>query len=189
MKTSNALTVLTVVGLDTARSLSADPIITDVVETGGDNEGTDTITAKWTGVTYATTVDNEPIPGGTAGDMYTVGLFGNESPVDRQHHRYIDAPVGTAGLVSDNDVLIPSYLLGGEYIMSGNDNRDNASYQLDISVSEAVRAYMLIDNRLPDGESTTPPGIGDGAMQWIIDDGWMRRLHRQQPNSRHEHSG
>ena len=27
------------------------PVITNVVETGGDNEATDTITAKWTGTT------------------------------------------------------------------------------------------------------------------------------------------
>ena len=32
------------------------PIITNVIETGGDNEATDTIVAKWTGVTYNTTI-------------------------------------------------------------------------------------------------------------------------------------
>ncbi len=31
---------------------------------------------------------------------------------------------------------------------------------------------MLIDNRLPDGDNTTPPGLGPTSMQWIIDDGW-----------------
>ncbi len=43
---------------------------------------------------------------------------------------------------------LPSYLVGGEYIMSGNDNRDNAAYRLDITVSEPVMVYLLVDNRL-----------------------------------------
>ena len=32
--------------------------------------------------------------------------------------------------------------------MSGNDNRDNASYRLDVTVDTPSTAYMLIDNRL-----------------------------------------
>ncbi len=39
-----------------AQTASAYPILTNVVETGGDNEATDTITAKWTGVTWNATI-------------------------------------------------------------------------------------------------------------------------------------
>ena len=136
-----------------------------VVETGGDDEATDTITAKWTGVTYDTTIDNEPVPG-TAGDPYTVGVFMSTAPafVDR-NHRYLDDPGGGLSL--------PSYLLGQEYIMSGNDNRDNADYQLDITIDTFSRIYMLIDNRLSNGDGSTPPGIGPGSMEWITNDGWL----------------
>lgn len=143
---------------------SLDASIINVVETGGDNEATDTITAKWSGVTYDTTIDNEPVPG-AAGTPYTVGSFMSGSPafVDR-NHAYVNDPAGIA---------IPTYLVGQEYIMSGNDNRDNAGYILDVVIDVPSRAYMLIDNRLPDGVNTTPPALGAGAMQWIIDDGWV----------------
>ena len=39
---------------------SSAAVIVNVVETGGDNEATDTITAKWTGATFNTTIANEP---------------------------------------------------------------------------------------------------------------------------------
>src|SRR5262245_35143162 len=63
------------------------PIITNVVETGGDNEATDTVTAKWTGVTFVNGIANEPRPARAAGAPYTVGLFGVTEPsyVDRAH--------------------------------------------------------------------------------------------------------
>ncbi|MCA9265034.1 MAG: PEP-CTERM sorting domain-containing protein [Planctomycetales bacterium] len=151
--------------------------ITNVVETGGDNEATDTITAKWTGVTYNTTIDNEPINGVPAGTPYTVGTFGHLSPafVDRRH-AYTDAPVGTAlaGTIQlPADALIPSYLLGGEYIMSGNDNRDNPDYRLDVTVDRPASVFMLIDNRLSDGDGNTPPTFDSTHMQWILDEGWF----------------
>ena len=56
--------------------------------------------------------------------------------------------------------------------MSGNDNRDNASYRLDVTVSIDARVYMLIDNRLQDGNSSDPPTFGPANMQWILDQGW-----------------
>jgi hypothetical protein len=93
-----------------------------------------------------------------------VGFFGNHAPcfVDR-NHRWTNASV---------TVSIPSYLLGQEYIMSGNDNRDNSGYILDVSVATAVNVYMLIDNRLG-GNNADPPTFGPTAMQWILDEGWM----------------
>ena len=63
------------------------PVVTNVVETGGDNEATDTITAKWTGTTFVTGIANEPVPGKAANDPYTAPVFGNWAPcfVDRNH--------------------------------------------------------------------------------------------------------
>ena len=140
-------------------------IISNVVETGGDNEATDTITAKWTGQTWKVTVADEPIPDAVVGDDYTAGLFGHRAPafVDRSH-RYLDD--------SATSLLLPAYLVGNEYILSGNDNRDNASYVLDVTVSSPARVYMLIDNRLSDGDAATPPSFDATHMQWIIDEGW-----------------
>jgi hypothetical protein len=143
---------------------SAFPVITDVVETGGDNDANDTVFAKWTGQTWSDHANNEPIIGLTTGQPYTVGLFGNHAPtfVDRSH-RFTNA---------SDTVTIPSYLIGGEYIMSGNDNRDNAGYTLDVSVAKSVKVYMLIDNRLSDADGATPPTFGADKMQWIVDEGW-----------------
>ena len=101
------------------------PIITTVVETGGDNEPTDTITAKWTGSTIPVSIAGEPVPNLVVGATYPVGPFGNHAPcyVDRAH-RYTNA---------SDVVTIPPYLIGQEYIMSGNDNRDNGTYTLDVT--------------------------------------------------------
>jgi hypothetical protein len=147
-----------------ARPGIANPVITGVVETGGDNEATDTVPAKWTGVTYVGGIANEPVPGLAAGAPYTVGLFREHAPcyVDR-NHRYTN---------STGTTTIPRYLLGGEYIMSGNDNRDNNPYTLDVTVNVPVIAYMLIDNRLGDASAANPPTFDATHMQWIVTDGW-----------------
>jgi len=50
--------------------------------------------------------------------------------------------------------------VGNEYIMSGNDNRDNPGYNLSVSLVGAARVFMLIDNRLQDGDNLTPPTFG-----------------------------
>ncbi|MCX8107200.1 MAG: PEP-CTERM sorting domain-containing protein [Verrucomicrobiae bacterium] len=141
-------------------------VIDNVVETGGDNEPTDTILAKWSGQTWAVTIANEPVPGLAVGDLYTAGLFGSGAPayVDRNHRYLDDLP---------NNLPIPGYLVGFEYIMSGNDNRDNPTYRLDVTVNQPVTVYMLIDNRLSDGNNADPPTFGPTSMQWILDGGWI----------------
>jgi hypothetical protein len=137
--------------------------ITNVVETGGDNEATDTITAKWTGQSWPVTVAGEPILTAAVGTPYMAGVFDHLAPafVDRAH-RYSNAP----------DLPIPAYLIGAEYILSGNDNRDNASYKLDVTVSTPSTVYMLIDNRLSDTDNATPPTFDATHMQWIVNEGW-----------------
>src|SRR5262245_4803662 len=157
------LLLAAVVGMFTQSGWTT-PIITSVVETGGDNEATDTITAKWTGTTFPVSIANEPVPGLVVGNTYTVGKFAPLAPalVDRNHRYY--PPSATVG--------VPAYLLNGEYIMSGNDNRDNATYTLDVTVSRNVRVYMLIDNRLGDTSGETPPTFDATHMQWILDQGW-----------------
>lgn len=138
--------------------------IVNVVETGGDNEATDTITAKWTGQSFPVSVANEPFTGAVIGETYNVGLFDNLAPsfVDRNHRYY-----------ADTTLPIPAYLIGAEYIMSGNDNRDNASYTLDVTVDTPSLVFMLIDNRLGTGDNLTPPTFGAANMQWILDEAWI----------------
>lgn len=158
-------------GIPTAHGL---PVITGVVETGGDAEATDTILAQFTGQTFVNGVANEPIAGKAADAPYTVGFFVEEAPmfVDR-NHQWNGATT---------TLPIPAYLLGGEYIMSGNDNRDNAEYSLDITISKESFVYMLVDDRLGDASNANPPNFpnwdldrsGDGLpdMRWIVDENW-----------------
>jgi hypothetical protein len=143
--------------------------IISVVETGGDDEATDTIQAKWTGQTFPVTINNEPAPGLVVGDNYTVGTFGHQAPafVDR-NHRYSNHFEASG---TPPDFTIPAYLVGADYIMSGNDNRDNGGYVLDITIANPSTVYMLIDNRLG-GNNLDPPTFGPTAMQWILDENW-----------------
>ena len=145
-------------------------VISNVDEFGGDNKAADTILAKWTGQSWNVTVAGEPVIGLAVGSSYTAGTFGSAAPafVDRAH-RYLDDP-GTGGFPAQ---AIPTYLVGMEYIMSGNDNRDNASYRLDITLSSAARIYMLVDNRLGDTVNGTPPTFDATHMQWMVTDGWL----------------
>ena len=84
--------------------------ITNVVETGGDAEATDTIVAQWTGRIFPVSVANEPVPGATIGQNYTVGLFGHLAPV------YVDRNARYSDHVADWRLLqgfkIPEYLVG-----------------------------------------------------------------------------
>ena len=146
-----------------AQSGGAAIIITSVVETGGDNEATDTITAKWTGQTFPVSIANEPFPGAVVGNNYTVRPWGAVQPayVDRNHHH-----------TNADPAAMPAYLVGGDYIMSGNDNRENATYLLDVTVSQAARVFLLIDNRLGDTINATPPTFDATHMQWVLDEGW-----------------
>ncbi|HEY9175292.1 MAG TPA: immunoglobulin domain-containing protein [Verrucomicrobiae bacterium] len=135
----------------------------------------DTGPAQWSGVTFSSHQANEPVPGLAAGAPYTVPLFDRYAPtfVDRSH-RYSEVSATSPVLP------VPSYLVGGEYIMTGNDNRDNASYQLDVYVSEPVVVFMLVDNRLNDGANGDPPNYTQGVdpaawttMTWLGTEGYQ----------------
>lgn len=165
LRTTKWMTVVTL-AMSLAAPVAFGQLISGVVETGGDNEATDTILAQWTGQTYAITVANEPFSGAIVGDSFTVPAFGSTAPtfVDRMHRYYDDLA---------NSLPIPAYLAGHEYIMSGNDNRDNASYNLAVTVNQPVTVYMLIDNRLSDNNNANPPTFDSTHMQWILDEGWL----------------
>jgi hypothetical protein len=137
---------------------TAFPIITNVIETGGDNEATDTVPAKWTGVKFSNGIAGEFL------DSFTVPFFGEDVPayVDRTH-QWNGATL---------DLPLPSYLVGGEYIMIGNDNRDNADLKLEVTVSEPALVYVLVDNRLSDGSAGNPPDFSGGSMAWLLENGW-----------------
>ena len=119
----------------------AAPVILNVVQTGGDTGAGGTAdAAQWTGNTFS----------GTTIGTYNVPPFGvlAKSYTDRVH-AYTNAS-GT--------VLIPPYLLGQPYIMSRNDNRDNANLQLAVTVAQDVLVYIMIDNRIGDAANAITCG-------------------------------
>jgi hypothetical protein len=66
---------------------------------------------------------------------------------------------------------VPAYLIGAEYVMTANDDKDNGSHELDVTLSEAVTVYLFLDNRLQ--PSGTGAGTGQGVnpnlsgMPWV----------------------
>jgi hypothetical protein len=66
---------------------------------------------------------------------------------------------------------IPSYLLGADYVMTANDDKDNPDYELDVTLAKCSILYLLIDNRVGDDEASDGPTLGT-KMGWVIDLGF-----------------
>lgn len=126
-------------------------LITDITQVNGD---TDRPPAKYTGQTLN-------ILGGPAN--YTVPAYGQgvRGMTDRLHVH--------AG--ASASVPLPDYLVGREYVMIANNNRDNVTFRLDVSLSQTCVVYLLVDNRIGDGNAGNPPTLTT-AMNWILRDGW-----------------
>jgi hypothetical protein len=125
-------------------------IVTDVVETGGDGP----VVAKWTGQVF----DHPDL-----GPGFTVPPFGEDvAAFTDRVHEYNGA---------STELPLPGYLVGGEYIMIRNDNRENVGFQLDITLRETSLVYLLIDNRHGDTPNSTPPEFTAGTA-WVLENGW-----------------
>jgi hypothetical protein len=65
---------------------------------------------------------------------------------------------------------IPAYLIGAEYVMTANDDKDNGSHELDVTLSEPVTLYLFLDNRLQgSGQGTGGRGVNPdlSGMPWV----------------------
>ncbi|MBL9170160.1 MAG: fibronectin type III domain-containing protein [Verrucomicrobiales bacterium] len=131
-------------------------LITTVTQLNGDTDRPD---AKFTGQRF------DVINGGTTlRTGYTVPSYGENvlAMTDRIHeHNSATA-----------DLPLPDYLLGREYILIANNNRDNLSFQLDVGLSERCVVYLLIDNRVGDNNAATPPDFSS-LMSWVVRDEWQ----------------
>lgn len=134
------------------KSVPFKPIVTAVVETDGD----DSINtpAQFSGQSFV-----HPNLG-----AITVGTFQEEAPAYRNRTHQWNGASPT--------VPLPSYLVGGEYLMILQENRDNIPFQLDVTVSEPALVYLLVDNRLFDTANATPPDFSAGNMSWLVETGW-----------------
>ncbi len=141
----------------TVLTAQAAPNILSVEQRNGD---TDRPAAMATGMTFD--IQN---PNGTIlTPAYTVGRFGEDakSMTDRVHD--YGGASATVGL--------PAYLVGQEYIMIANNNRENATFGLDITIKDPSLVYLLIDNRLGDGDAATPPDFTT-RMRWVAEQGFV----------------
>ena len=65
---------------------------------------------------------------------------------------------------------IPAYLIGAEYVMTANDDKDNSAHELDVTLSEAVTVYLFLDNRIQgSGQGTGGLGVNPdlSGMPWV----------------------
>lgn len=73
---------------------------------------------------------------------------------------------------------IPAELLGAEYVMAANDDKDNPNYELDVTISRPALLGLLLDNRLGHGNptedpATLSPDLVAAGMSWVITMGFM----------------
>lgn len=156
-KTPRLLPGLAVTGLMASMAAQALPNIVSVVQRNGD---TDRPPAMGTGMTF----DIQNPTGTVLVPNYTVGQFGDDAKTmtDRVHDYN-----GASATVS-----LPSYLVGREYVMIANNNRDNPTFALDITIANHSFVYLLIDNRLGDGDASNPPNFAT-FMKWVPDNLWL----------------
>ena len=128
------------------------PVLTQVVETYGDDS--DNTPAQFTRQSF-----HHPNLG-----QITVPTFREDVAAYRDRVHQWNGAATTLPL--------PRYLEGGDYVMIRNDNRDNLPFQLDLTVAEPARVYVLVDNRLSDGDAATPPDFTLGLMSWLAEEGW-----------------
>ena len=69
-------------------------------------------------------------------------------------------------------IPVPSYLLGNEYVAIANNYRDNPELSVEVSIAGKALAYLLVDNRIGDGNETTPPDF-NANMLWVAEAGWL----------------
>lgn len=124
---------------------------TGVVKTGGD---TDRLSAKYSGQIFD--ISN---PTGT------VLVAGHKVPTFGDDLKAFVDPVHEWNAASAT-VTLPSYWVGGQYVMSANNNRDNASLSLAISVPVQSYIYLLIDNRRNDGNAAIPRIWDPAPAEW-----------------------
>jgi len=68
---------------------------------------------------------------------------------------------------------IQPYLVGADYVMTANDNKNHSAYELDITFSKSATLYVFIDNRMggaAGGEGVAPNIDG---MPWVMDLGFV----------------
>jgi len=67
---------------------------------------------------------------------------------------------------------LPAEMLGLDYVLTANDDKAAATFSLDLTFDTRTKLYLSIDNRAGDNNTGTPPALGGGTMDWVLDQGW-----------------
>jgi regulation of enolase protein 1 (concanavalin A-like superfamily) len=72
-------------------------------------------------------------------------------------------------------VSVPPALLGTQYVEVANDDKNNANYELHLTIGQPGTLYLFIDNRLGTGTGgqTAVPNLTAGGMPWVIPMGFV----------------
>ena len=71
---------------------------------------------------------------------------------------------------------VPDALLGADYILTANDDKDNPNHEIDVTLTQDVTLYLILDNRMGgsgvgSGEGLDPD-LGGAGMNWVTDLGF-----------------
>jgi len=123
-------------------------VISAVSSTNGEPEG-----VHRTGDTF------NHVNGNVSPNPHTVPTFGEDvfAFTDRDHQYNGNTVAG-----------LPAYLVGGDYVMTENDARDNDTFTLDVTLAHAARLYVIRDAR---DAANLPSWFTDGLGLDLLDTG------------------
>ncbi len=154
MKKSRLVLLLVTAVLVASAGIAQAALITNVSRTGGNTKTGKPPIGDYDGTTT-------PLPGMDGGLLDGNGTFS-----DRNH-------------VWANT---PAEVMGAEYIRSMNDDKNMATFQMQVTVSSSCILGLIIDNRVGnegsipsdlEARKTLTPNLVAAGMQWVIDMGFV----------------
>lgn len=119
-------------------------------------------------------------------EIASAGLITDIERFNPDNNSSDTAPVIAGPLVEDAPTFvdrdhsykqIPAYLIGADYVMVANDDKDNWGYALDIVVTCPANLYLFIDNRTGRYETAgwpeMVPDILAAGMSWVASMGFV----------------
>ncbi len=68
---------------------------------------------------------------------------------------------------------VPESLIGAEYVILANDNKNMSSYELDVTVSKAATIYVFVDNRMGGAAGGKDMAPNVDGMPWLAEKGFV----------------
>ncbi|MCF7975137.1 MAG: discoidin domain-containing protein [Phycisphaerae bacterium] len=68
---------------------------------------------------------------------------------------------------------MPDYLIGADYVMTANDNKNWSAYELDITFSRPATLFVFVDNRMGGAAGGLDVAPNIDGMSWLTDMGFI----------------